>query len=83
VGVSLPFSVFSVTKARASVLLAPQGIELAILALHEASARQQQSGARTRRLVVAGGYDSRLAENREYYEELAALVRRVGLSDQV
>ena len=62
----------------------PQGIELAILALHEASARQQQqSGARTRRLVVAGGYDSRLAENREYYEELDALVRRLGLSDQV
>ena len=72
-----------VAKACVSMVVPPQGIELAILSLHEASARQQQSSARTRRLVIAGGYDSRLAENREYYEELDALVRRLGLSEQV
>ena len=65
-----------------------QGIELAIRALHEASAREQlqqqhSNSAKTRRLVIAGGYDVRLAENREYYEELESLVQQLGLSDRV
>ncbi len=35
------------------------------------------------RLVVAGGYDSRLAENREYLLELKALTADLCLSDKV
>ena len=35
------------------------------------------------RLVLAGGYDSRLAENREYLQELSNLVAEMGLQEQV
>ena len=63
---------------------AVQGIELAVLALHEASARRKNSmDTAAWRLVIAGGYDARLAENREYFEELYLKVRQLGLSDQV
>ena len=34
-------------------------------------------------LVLAGGYDKRLAENREYYEELVDLVAEYGLKNKV
>lgn len=33
-------------------------------------------------LVLAGGYDARLAENREHYAELQALVAELGLQGQ-
>lgn len=35
------------------------------------------------RLVIAGGYDSRLAENREYLEELKDLAAELGLTQKV
>ena len=55
-----------------------------MLALHEASMRQQHSSEPAAwRLVIAGGYDARLAENREYFEELSSQVQQLGLSDQV
>jgi hypothetical protein len=63
---------------------AVQGIELAVLALHEASARTENGAdAAAWRLVLAGGYDARLAENREYFEQLDSQVRQLGLSNQV
>ncbi|KAF4524466.1 hypothetical protein B566_EDAN013080 [Ephemera danica] len=34
-------------------------------------------------LVMAGGYDSRVAENREHYEELSLLVQSLKLGDKV
>ena len=34
-------------------------------------------------LVIAGGYDKRLAENREHYEEIRQLVIDLGLEQQV
>ena len=35
------------------------------------------------KLVLAGGYDARLAENREYFQELEGLVDELGLEGQV
>lgn len=40
-------------------------------------------GGNCARLVLAGGYDERLAENREYFCELQSLVTELGLDDQV
>ena len=34
-------------------------------------------------LVIAGGYDKRLAENREHYEELVDLIAELGLQSKV
>lgn len=34
-------------------------------------------------LVLAGGYDKRLAENREHFCEVQELVQRLGLADKV
>lgn len=34
-------------------------------------------------LVLAGGYDNRLAENREHFCELEELIEEVGLQEQV
>ena len=63
-----------------------QSIELAIqafrlLAKHE-EMKQDAAGVGCK-LVIAGGYDPRLAENREYLEELKALASDLGLSEQV
>ena len=63
-----------------------QAIELAVRAFGEVvDGRQPRGGAPLAgcRLVIAGGYDSRLAENREYLQELKALTRKLGLSDKV
>ena len=63
-----------------------QNVALAVRALQELRTRQpwasnpRLSGAR---LVLAGGYDERLAENREHFTELRELVGRLGLQDQV
>ena len=35
------------------------------------------------RLVLAGGYDPRLTENREHFEEIKALIKELGLQDKV
>lgn len=34
-------------------------------------------------MIVAGGYDELVAENKEYYQELKALVKSLGLEDHV
>lgn len=62
-----------------------QDLALAVLAF---SALQKRLGLRSTaaamtRLVLAGGYDTRLAENREYFQELKQLVQQLGLEQQV
>ena len=62
-----------------------QDLALAVLAF---SALQKRLGlkstaAAATRLVLAGGYDTRLAENREYFQELKQLVQQLGLEEQV
>ena len=63
-----------------------QNVGLAVHALHALASHRPQAGrahpAETR-LVLAGGYDVRLAENRKYFAELQALVDRLGLQDRV
>ncbi|KAL3908492.1 MAG: hypothetical protein SGPRY_009777, partial [Prymnesium sp.] len=54
---------------------------LAIGALH--ALRQSVSNADCVRLVMAGGWDARLTDQVEYYEELQRLVGALGLSDVV
>ena len=64
-----------------------QGIEVAVRALHELNLRSGSNGSSTpgpaARLVLAGGYDQRLAENRDYFSELQDLVAQLGLDEQV
>jgi alpha-1,3/alpha-1,6-mannosyltransferase len=57
-----------------------KGIGLAIEALHELLRRRPGCDAR---LVVAGGYDERLAENREHLVELRRLAEQLGLQEHV
>jgi alpha-1,3/alpha-1,6-mannosyltransferase len=58
-----------------------QGIGLAIQALHALlQAGPAHEGCR---LVVAGGYDPRLAENVEHLKELQLLALDLGLADKV
>jgi glycogen synthase len=57
-----------------------KGIGLALTALKELQQRQPGCSAQ---LVVAGGYDARLAENREHLGELQALARHLGIEQQV
>ena len=59
-----------------------QGLPLAVKALHELK-RQGCSGASSACLVVAGGYDKRLAENREHFKEIQQLVSDLHMEDQV
>ena len=42
-----------------------------------------QPGVAKSVLVIAGGYDRRLAENREYFEELVELVAKCRLQEKV
>ncbi|PRW55889.1 alpha-1,3 1,6-mannosyltransferase ALG2 [Chlorella sorokiniana] len=58
-----------------------KGIGLALEALAELRSRGRQYAAC--RLVVAGGYDPRLAENVEHLEELKQLAARLGVEQQV
>lgn len=57
-----------------------KGIDLALKALHELHQRKPGSNAM---LVVAGGYDVRLAENREHLVELQQLAQQLGIQEQV
>lgn len=57
-----------------------KGIGLALKALRELQQRQPDCKAQ---LVVAGGYDVRLAENREHLLELQQLAQDLGITDQV
>ncbi len=59
-----------------------QGLPLAVKALHELK-RQRHTGASLARLVVAGGYDKRLAENREHFKEVQQLVTDLHMEDEV
>jgi hypothetical protein len=52
-----------------------------LLDMHLAGAKNGSAGARCT-LVLAGGYDARLAENRDHFAEIQALVRELGLQDQ-
>lgn len=58
-----------------------QGIGLAIESLREL--RSRGPGYAAVRLVVAGGYDPRLAENVEHLAELRQLAERAGVADAV
>lgn len=59
-----------------------QGIPLAVKALHQLN-KQDISRTQVPRLIVAGGFDIRLAENREHFEEVQQLVVDLGLQQQV
>jgi alpha-1,3/alpha-1,6-mannosyltransferase len=67
-----------------------KGIGLAVQALATLykMRKAEEAGGRRQlppkpRLVIAGGYDKRLAENREHLEELKQQVQQLGLQDQV
>ncbi len=65
----------------------PQDLGLAVRAFRELLDTREagvQNGSVDVRcaLVLAGGYDARLAENREHFTEMQALVRELGLQDQ-
>lgn len=59
-----------------------QGIPLAVKALHQLH-EQEVSSTAAACLVVAGGFDKRLAENRDHYEEVCQLVVDLGLQQRV
>ncbi|KAL3140010.1 hypothetical protein ABBQ38_004293 [Trebouxia sp. C0009 RCD-2024] len=59
-----------------------KGIPLAVKALHQLN-NQDTLRTRVPHLIVAGGFDTRLAENREHYEEVRQLVVDLGLQQQV
>lgn len=59
-----------------------QDIGLALLALSELHASLRR-GQTPPGLVIAGGYDARLPENVEYYEELYGLAEELGLLNKV
>lgn len=59
-----------------------QGLLLAVKALYELRGRSA-SRANSACLIIAGGYDKRLAENRDHYEEVQQLVIDLGLEQQV
>ena len=59
-----------------------QGLPLAVKALYELK-RQGRPGATSACLVVAGGYDKRLAENREHFKEVQQLVHDLHMDGQV
>ena len=59
---------------------------LAVQALHILRTSPPWAGQphlSVRRLVLAGGYDERLAENREYFSELQQQIGQLGLDEQV
>jgi alpha-1,3/alpha-1,6-mannosyltransferase len=62
-----------------------KGIPLAVEALHLLVAREggHDDGVGGPRLVIAGGYDSRLAENVQHLRELGALAATLGVRDRV
>jgi hypothetical protein len=63
-----------------------QAVELAVRAFGQVVSGKQAGGGSDLggcRLVIAGGYDSRLAENREYLLELKDLAAELGLSEKV
>lgn len=60
-----------------------KGIGLAIDAFAEVQQRVSKEAFANLVLVIAGGYDERLAENREHYQELVSKAQAYNLQDQV
>ncbi len=60
-----------------------QDLGLAVRALSDLQTASRHQHQQPVHLVLAGGYDSRLAENREVFEELHQLVAALGLQSQV
>ena len=60
-----------------------QGLTLAIKALHELNQQAENNQFPKAHLVVAGGYDKRLAENREHFQEIATLIHELAMTEQV
>ncbi|KAL3701240.1 hypothetical protein R1sor_019262 [Riccia sorocarpa] len=55
-------------------------VTMEVGAIHAAEEENEIATSLDVRLVVAGGYDERLAENREYLEELKSLAAKEGVS---
>ncbi|NXX89745.1 ALG2 mannosyltransferase, partial [Centropus bengalensis] len=60
-----------------------KNLPLALEALHELRGRLDSHEWNEVHLVVAGGYDKRVLENVEHYEELRRLASKLGVNDQV
>lgn len=60
-----------------------QGLALAIHALHEFNIRAEARSRPAAHLVMAGGYDKRLAENVEHFEEISRLIDELGMAHHV
>ncbi len=61
-----------------------QNLGLAVRAFKELlSTYDKEPGVADSLLVIAGGYDKRLAENREYYAEVQDLVAECGVEQKV
>ena len=60
-----------------------KGIDLAVRALMVLRQRVPTDVFARVRLVLAGGYDERVLENKEYFEEISPVVRRGGLEDKI
>ncbi|NXF99667.1 ALG2 mannosyltransferase, partial [Sakesphorus luctuosus] len=60
-----------------------KNLPLALEALHELQGRLSSHQWNEVHLVVAGGYDKRVLENVEHYEELRRLAARLGVNDHV
>lgn len=60
-----------------------KNLALALKALHELRGRLGSQEWSEVHLVMAGGYDKRVLENVEHYEELRGLAAKLGLNDHV
>ena len=58
-------------------------LDVAVRALAWLVANADTDAARSAQLLLAGGYDSAVAENVEHYDELAALATELGVRDRV
>lgn len=56
---------------------------MAIKALHELNQQAENNHFSKAHLVVAGGYDKRLAENREHFQEISKLINDLGMTKEV
>ena len=60
-----------------------QGLPLAIQALYVFNQRAQANSKPTAHVIMAGGYDKRLAENRDHFQEISELIDDLGMRHQV
>ncbi len=73
--VSLPFVSLNRFERKKNIGLALEALALVRHALHHDPATQQQL-----RLIIAGGYDASVLENKEYMRELQAQAKDLGLT---